>query len=64
MLLPGNTGIHTEDQLLNEVKNGSKILVMNDRFEPHYQTDFKMINLIKSKLKKEGKVGIFDVYVK
>lgn len=64
MFLKGNLGSASEEGQIDKIKNmeNTVILVKNDTMALNWQTPTKVIEYVKTNLKKIGTVSFFDVY--
>lgn len=65
MFLKGNLGSASEEGQIEKIKNmeNALILIKNDKMALNWQTPTKVIEYVKTNLKKIGTVSFFDVYV-
>lgn len=65
MFLKGNLGSASEEGQIEKIKNmkNAVILIKNDKMALNWQTPTKVIEYVKTNLKKIGTVSFFDVYV-
>lgn len=64
MFLKGNLGSASEEGQIEKIKNmkNAVILIKNDKMALNWQTPTKVIEYVKTNLKKIGTVSFFDVY--
>ena len=64
MFLKGNLGSASEEGQIEKIKNmeNALILIKNDKMALNWQTPTKVIEYVKTNLKKIGTVSFFDVY--
>lgn len=65
MFLKGNLGSASEEGQIEKIKNmeNALILIKNDKMALNWQTPTKVIEYVKTNLKKIGTVSFFDVYI-
>ena len=65
MFLKGNLGSASEEGQIEKIKNmkNAVILIKNDKMALNWQTPTKVIEYVKTNLKKIGTVSFFDVYI-
>ena len=47
---------------INNLPNGTKILIKKDKYSLNWQTPLKVINFVKDNLIKIDEISIFDIY--
>ena len=64
MFLKGNLGSASEEGQIEKIKNmeNAVILIKNDKMALNWQTPTKVIEYVKTNLKKIGTVSFFDIY--
>lgn len=65
MFLKGNLGSASEEGQIEKIKNmeNALILIKNDKMALNWQTPTKVIEYVKTNLKKIGTVSFFDAYI-
>ena len=65
MFLKGNLGSASEEGQIEKIKSmkNAIILIKNDKMALNWQTPTKVIEYVKTNLKKIGTVSFFDVYI-
>ena len=65
MFLKGNLGSASEEGQIEKIKNmkNAVILIKNDKMALNWQTPTKVIEYVKTNLKKIGTVSFFDAYI-
>ena len=58
----GSKGEIGQIEKINNLKNGDKILIKNNKYSLNWQTPLEVINYIKNNLNKIGEISIFDIY--
>ena len=66
MFNKGNLGAKGEEGIIEELKNKQdfQILILQDKYKKNWQTPLKVIEYVKKEFKKEGSIGVFDIYKK